>query len=252
MPPKMRSQAEIEEIKQSILDQALDLIVAEGFEGFSMRKLANRLGVTAVTIYSYYRSKDDLYLAIITRGFEQLHASCLSAGDSIQDPLERFRAMLQAYVDFGFRETNVYNLMFTWSVPKYEHYVGTELERTANQELLTALKVSTLFMQAVATVVNAQEAEPGAGETPTVPLEALRTYMISLWCTLHGYISGCNNTLLNYIHPAPRTLEQPMINLLIHNIQQMKNEVQTSGASALHYLTPDLPLPGNHFDEERP
>lgn len=237
----MRSQAEIEEIRQSILDHALDLIVEEGFEGFSMRKLAKRLGVTAVTIYSYYLNKDDLYLAIVTRGFEQLHASCLSAGASIQDPLERLRAMLQAYVDFGFHETNVYNLMFTWSVPKYEDYVGTELEKTANQELLTALKVSSLFMQAAAQVVNAREGEPDTGEAPTIPADALRTFVVALWCTLHGYIAGCNNTLLNYVHPAPKTLEQPMINLLLHSLQQMKHEVQTSGASALHYLSPDNP-----------
>ncbi|MEI2689989.1 MAG: TetR/AcrR family transcriptional regulator [Anaerolineae bacterium] len=241
MPPKMRSLAEIEEIRQSILDQALDLIVEEGFEGFSMRKLAKRLGVTAVTIYSYYLNKDDLYLAIITRGFAQLYERCLSAYDLIQDPLGRLRAMLQAYVDFGVGETNVYNLMFTWSVPKYEDYVGTELEKTANQELTTALKVSTLFMQAAAHVVNACEAEAGSDETPTIAVDTLRAYVIALWCTLHGYISGCNNTLLNYIHPAPRTLEQPMINLLIHNIQQMKYEVQTSGASALQYLSPDNP-----------
>lgn len=72
----------------------------------------------------------------------------------------------------------------------------------------------------------------------TIAVDTLRAYVIALWCTLHGYISGCNNTLLNYIHPAPRNLlEQPMINLLIHNIQQMKYEVQTSGASALQYLS---------------
>ena len=206
-----------------------------------MRKLAKRLGVTAVTIYSYYLNKDDLYLAIITRGFEQLYESCLSAGDSIQDPLGKLRAMLQAYVDFGFHETNVYNLMFTWSVPKYEDYVGTDLEKTANQELLTALKVSALFMQAAADVIDAGEAAPDPGQAPTFPVEALRTYVIHLWCTLHGYISGCNNTLLNYIHPAPQSLEQPVINLLIHTLQQMKHEVQTSGASALHYLSPDNP-----------
>lgn len=72
--------------------------------------------------------------------------------------------MLQAYVDFGVGETNVYNLMFTWSVPKYEDYVGTELEKTANQELTILLKVSTLFMQAAAHVVNACEAEAGSDD----------------------------------------------------------------------------------------
>ena len=250
MPRQPRSPAEIEQIKQSILDQALDLIVEEGFEGFSMRKLAGRLGVTAVTIYSYYLNKDELYLAIITRGFAQLYERCLSAYDSIQDPLDKFRAVLQAYVDFGFGETNVYNLMFTLSVPRYEDYVGTEMENAAGHELSTALKVSALFLLAGGNVVNTHESQPDTGKAPTIPADTLRVYVISLWCALHGYISACNNTLLNYVHEAPRTLEQPIINALIHNIQQLKNEVDTSGASALQYLSPDNPLPQNYNSEE--
>ncbi|MEZ4549411.1 MAG: TetR family transcriptional regulator [Desulfobacterales bacterium] len=35
----------------------------------SMRKLAGRLKMTAANIYNYYQNKDDLYLAIQTRGF---------------------------------------------------------------------------------------------------------------------------------------------------------------------------------------
>lgn len=52
-----------------------------------MRKLAKRLGVTLVTIYSYYLNKDDLYLDDHPGGFAQLYERCLSAYDSIQDPL---------------------------------------------------------------------------------------------------------------------------------------------------------------------
>lgn len=250
MPRQTRSPAEIEEIKESILDQALDLIVVEGLEGFSMRKLAGRLGVKAVTIYNYYLNKDELYLAIITRGFEDLYERCRSAYDAAHEPLDKFRAVLQAYVDFGFGETNLYNLMFTLNVPRYEDYVGTELENVAGHELSTALKVSALFLLASGNVVNTHESEPDTGQASTIPADTLRVYMISLWCALHGYISTCNNTLLNYVHEAPRTLEQPMINALIHNIQQLKNEVDTSGASAWQYLSPDNSLPKNYDSEE--
>lgn len=58
---------EIETIKQKILEQALYLMSCHGFDGFSMRKLGSRLGVSAKTIYNYYQNKDELYLAILTR-----------------------------------------------------------------------------------------------------------------------------------------------------------------------------------------
>jgi AcrR family transcriptional regulator len=72
MPKLQRSPKEIEAVREDILEHALDMIVRGGFNRFSMRKLAARLGIAAKTIYNYYRNQDELYLCILTKGFEQL------------------------------------------------------------------------------------------------------------------------------------------------------------------------------------
>jgi TetR/AcrR family tetracycline transcriptional repressor len=49
-----------------ILDQALDLLADQGIEGLSLRRLAAVCGVTPMTLYGYFASKDALLDAIVT------------------------------------------------------------------------------------------------------------------------------------------------------------------------------------------
>lgn len=209
MPKKARTPEEVEEVKLNILHHALELINQEGFEGFSMRKLSRRLGVAAVTIYSYYENKDDLYLAILTKGFETILHSCTIEYENDADPLERLKKMVEAYVRFGFDSHHFYNLMFTWNVPKFESYVDTPLENAARTELDTALKLYELFIKAVKELTE-----------PVSPLsdEDARFYIIVFWSLIHGYIAGCNNTLLSYMHESPLGLQQSIIDFIFENI----------------------------------
>jgi AcrR family transcriptional regulator len=49
---------------ESILQQALKMIVKEGFDGLSMQKLARAAGVSPATIYIYFKDRDDLLLQL--------------------------------------------------------------------------------------------------------------------------------------------------------------------------------------------
>ena len=48
-----------------VIDGALALLDREGLDAFSMRRLAEELGVGTMTIYGYFRSKDELLDAIV-------------------------------------------------------------------------------------------------------------------------------------------------------------------------------------------
>ena len=217
MPKKPRTTEEINEVKETIIRHALDIINKEGFQGLSMRKLAGRLGVQAVTIYNYFENKDDLYLAILTEGFQMLYDDCVKAYESESDPMERLRAMMHAYLNFGITQANFYNLMFTWHVPKYGDYVGTPMEEAARIELVESQKVLLYFIKAVQEL-----AEPIAPLTEN----EIRSYIIYAWSTLHGYIAGINNELLNYIHHNPHELKELVLENLFNYIQQ---ELQEKG-----------------------
>lgn len=58
----MRTRNEIKE--QQVRQKALELIVSQGFEGFSMQKLAKAAEVSPATLYIYYKDKEDLITSI--------------------------------------------------------------------------------------------------------------------------------------------------------------------------------------------
>jgi len=202
MPKPQRSPQEVDAIRERILGHALDLIVEDGFENLSMRKLGRRLGFAAKTIYNYFASKDELYLCILMKGFEQLQLYIAEAVAPQDDPWARVEAGLGAFFAFGFEQPHMYDLMFTWRVPRYHDYLGTPVEPVAAEELRIALENDALFMALLRAAVP---------EDTEVSDAALRFEMIQAWSHMHGYIAGVNNRLLNYMHEDPASLRQAMV-----------------------------------------
>jgi AcrR family transcriptional regulator len=58
--------------EDGILDGALRLLDRDGLDGFSMRRLADELGVGTMTLYGYFRGRDELLDALIDRASEEL------------------------------------------------------------------------------------------------------------------------------------------------------------------------------------
>src|SRR5690242_19702613 len=52
--------------ENSIREKAIEMIVKEGLDGFSMQKLARAAGVSPATLYIYYNDRDDLVTKIAT------------------------------------------------------------------------------------------------------------------------------------------------------------------------------------------
>src|SRR5450432_4114262 len=57
---------------QTIREKAIDLIVAQGFDGFSMQKLAKAANVSPATLYIYYKDREDLILQIWVESFTEM------------------------------------------------------------------------------------------------------------------------------------------------------------------------------------
>lgn len=210
MPPKPRTKQEINRIKENILQNALDLIAERGWEDFSMHKLGERLGVKAVTIYSYYENKDHLYIAIRTRGFQHLYEECEKAHRSSKDPLTRLEAMARAYMEFGLQNPNIYDLLFTWRVPMYRDYIGTPMEEAARFEYEQSHELYLLFISAAREL--AETASP-------LTEEELMRQVIYFGGVLHGYISRINNNLLTYMYDDPRGLQEYVLETMFRHVR---------------------------------
>ncbi|MGE5395990.1 MAG: TetR/AcrR family transcriptional regulator [Chitinophagales bacterium] len=187
MPRASRSPEQIQKVKDRIFEAALQYMTEEGYGNLSMRKLAQKAGMTAANIYNYYTNKDEIYLALQTRGFNLLYRQFRSGYESSNDPVEKLEAMIRAYVDFGVNNSAYYNIMFSWDVPKYIDYVGTELEPIAYLEKEAGLN----NIEITAEVIN--EIRQTRGLTKT---ENSWHLGIQLWITLNGLVSLINSRVL--------------------------------------------------------
>jgi len=109
---RRRRVQEREDLRRRILDAAASLFLEQGYEGLSMRQIAERIGYSATTIYRYYEDKDDLLFAIVREGFLRFGNALAKAAQSGDDPRERLAALGHAYIGFGLKNPAYYRLMF--------------------------------------------------------------------------------------------------------------------------------------------
>ena len=76
-----------EETKARILEAALELFAANGFEGASTRTIAERAGVNLPAIQYYFGSKEGLYRAVVEQFSRNLHAGVAPIAEHIRTEL---------------------------------------------------------------------------------------------------------------------------------------------------------------------
>jgi AcrR family transcriptional regulator len=98
--------------RAEILRAAERIFVAEGYEGATIRKIADEVGVSSTCLYMHFRDKDEILLEICTVAMEELLARNNEIYARPIDAVERLRMMLTAYVDFALGNPNAYRLVF--------------------------------------------------------------------------------------------------------------------------------------------
>jgi AcrR family transcriptional regulator len=103
---------------REIVNAARELLEEEGLEALSMRRIGQRLGIRAPSIYKHLPDKDALKAAIISTGSEEQAALFEAALQHADDPLG---ALARAYPNSGREHPHLYRLM---------------TDRTLNRDLL--------------------------------------------------------------------------------------------------------------------
>lgn len=111
MGVKERREREKVETRDKILDAARELFIAEGYDGVSMRKIADKIEYSPTAIYVHFADKDELFLEICHEDFRRLAQSLIGLA-AILDPVERLTKLGHAYIQFGHEHPNHYRTMF--------------------------------------------------------------------------------------------------------------------------------------------
>jgi AcrR family transcriptional regulator len=91
-----------EDARRAILDATEALLVEHGHERFSMRRLAERCGYTAPTIYHYFGDKQGLFDTLLEGRLRRM-VDVLKRVRRSADPVQMLLAISQAAVRFGLR-----------------------------------------------------------------------------------------------------------------------------------------------------
>lgn len=108
--------------RDEILEAAWALCREHGLAGLSLRELAERVGMRAPSLYSYFDSKDAIYDAMFAAGQRELrcqHDDVLAA--TADAPVrEVLRAGFRTFFDFCVADPVRYQLMFQRTLPTFE------------------------------------------------------------------------------------------------------------------------------------
>ncbi len=209
MGRRPQSKEEVEIIKNKILECALAMIVDHGYEEFSIRKLGPQLGIAPKTVYNYFKNKDEIYLHVLTRGFEILYQELWASADPLDDPFDKLSAIARAYVRFGDEKPNYYDIMLIRYIPKYNEFVGKPQESVAFHELQAALKTFDFLVQVLEEIARVPRVHGVVHKSDT------RTDAAQLMVAFHGIVSLKNNSILGYIsEDSDNLVDTLLINIL--------------------------------------
>ncbi len=158
------------DLPAALVEVAKALIAERGLEGFTLREVARRLGVTHVAAYRHYADRRALLAAVAEHGFQQLHrkldAACRKTPASLEP---RLRAILAAYLQFCWEEPALTAVMF-----------GPRLSRQGEFPQLEAAVMGSLGVieEAIArlSIAEARQLSP-------------RDSALALWTFVHGFVT---------------------------------------------------------------
>lgn len=111
MGVRERQERERQMVARAILDAAREMFVRDGYDGVSIRRIAERIEYSPAAIYSYFPSKDDILVALATEGF-QLFLEAARAADSGGTPVEAIRRRFWSVYEFSKTHPEYFALMF--------------------------------------------------------------------------------------------------------------------------------------------
>lgn len=145
------------DLATAALDAALELVAEDPSASFSLRSLAEKLGVAHRALYNHFADREALLAGLAARGFAQLAATLAPAPDPA--------AFMAAYVRFALEQPGLYAVM---TGRRYDQINAVPALRAAVD------RVIAVALDALAT--------PGADD------DTRRREVMRIWMLAHGAI----------------------------------------------------------------
>ncbi len=167
-PRRQNARGEGARLRDDLLDAAATLIGTSGSDAdLSLRAVARSAGVSAQAVYLHFASLEELVVALIVDGSQQMGAALQQAALSRTDPVERILARGRAYLAWAAEHPARYQAMFEGKVQRYRdpNHTGRLLLNALRDDIVAAMA------------------------SGAVPADDADLIAVELWALVHGLAS---------------------------------------------------------------
>jgi AcrR family transcriptional regulator len=159
-------------LKEALVQAALDLIAKKGPGGFTFAEAARSAGVSPAAPYRHFRDRDELLSSVAQQGYEQFEAVLTAAWDDGRpDTPTAFQRVGKAYLAFAREHPAHYSAMFESGLPL-----------DSNPALLVASERAFAIIRAASERLVAMT-------PPGVPRPPAMMMALHIWAMSHGIAS---------------------------------------------------------------
>jgi AcrR family transcriptional regulator len=159
----------------TLLKAARTLVEEVGIDGFSLRELARRAGVSPAAPYHHFKDKAALIQALAKESQARLGISSHQAIQGITDPMQKLSALGVAYVVYAFDHPSEFRIMF-------RQELHSPLGETTNLEQGEVPAPDPAFVLLKEVLIECRD----TGCVPINGEKALELASINMWALVHG------------------------------------------------------------------
>ncbi|KXK40493.1 MAG: TetR/AcrR family transcriptional regulator [Saprospiraceae bacterium] len=200
-------------IKEGLIIDAAESVFGEvGFKNAKMEEIARTAGITKVTLYSYFQSKENLYLAVTYRALLLLIERYYDIIEKTKDKsgLESVMSILEGFMSFCEE-----NYLYSEALLEYFALIRSTSGGTNEAKLTEAVKDSIYYvklqdMHNLPFKLTVKEIERGKKDG------SIKIKVDSMLCTLHGWTMA-----LGYVKilSASGTNATPLFNVNLSDLK---------------------------------
>ncbi|WP_295139925.1 TetR/AcrR family transcriptional regulator [uncultured Reyranella sp.] len=115
--PRYLTEKDIADFRAGLCRVATERFARFGYEGVTMRQLAEALGCSPKTPYRYFKDKADILATVRAQAFAQFADALEAAAAGAEGPLDSARRVGDAYLQFADEHPHAYRIMFEIDQP---------------------------------------------------------------------------------------------------------------------------------------
>lgn len=141
-----RRKMEKEIIRKKIIDAASEILVKEGYENLSIRKIANNIDYSPGIIYHYFKDKAEIMAFVVEEAYGKILKNLSKVPVDVQNPEKSIEKGFRNYIEFILESPELFRAILMNDIDSVQEKVnmlekGISKERTSVQRLCKLIEI---------------------------------------------------------------------------------------------------------------